>query len=47
MTFSNPWFTTILIGLIGWFHLKLLADLLNLKRLSRVVPAVMRSITPC
>ncbi len=44
MTFSNPWFTAIIIGLIGWFHLKLLADLLNLKRLSRVVPAVMREV---
>ena len=35
MTLSNPWFLLALIGLIGLFHIELLADFLNLSRLPR------------
>ena len=44
MNFSNPWFLATLIGTLGWFHLKLVADLLNLSRLSAEVPAPMRDV---
>lgn len=44
MTFSNPWFLAAVVGTLGWFHLKLVADLLNLSRLSGDVPARMRDL---
>lgn len=44
MTFSNPWFLAALIGTLGWFHLKLVADVLNLSRLSKEVPEPMRGL---
>ena len=38
MTLHNPWFLAALIGIVGWFHVKLLAEFLNLSRLSKEVP---------
>jgi len=47
MTTSNPWFLAAVIGILGWFHIKLLADLLNLSRLSKEVPEPMKDlVTP-
>ncbi len=44
MTFSNPWFTIALIGIIGWFHLKLVADLLNMSRLGAELPDSLKNL---
>ena len=47
MTLSNPWFLAAIVGILGWFHIKLLADLLNLSRLSKEVPEPMKDlVTP-
>ncbi len=39
---SSPWFLVTAIGVIGWFHVKLVADFLNLSRLSQEVPEPLR-----
>lgn len=44
MSLSNPWFVVALVGILGWFHLKLVADFLNLSRLGDDVPEVMRDV---
>jgi len=47
MNLSNPWFIAAVIGTLGWFHLKLFADFLNLSRLSPEVPEAMKDlVTP-
>ena len=47
MSLSNPWFVVALVGIVGWFHLKLVADFLNLSRLGNDVPEVMKDmVTP-
>lgn len=38
MTASNPWFLLALLATVGWFHVKLVIDFLNLHRLSKTVP---------
>ncbi len=38
MTIHNPWFLLALIATVGWFHVKLAIDFLNLHRLSKTVP---------
>ena len=38
MRLDNPWFLTALLGVLGWFHIKLVADFLNLSRLPATVP---------
>lgn len=46
MSLSNPWFLLALLGTVGWFHVKLFIDFLNLNRLSKEVPASLQdSIT--
>lgn len=42
MSLGNPWFLLALLGTVGWFHVKLFLDFLNLNRLSREVPAPLR-----
>lgn len=44
MSLSNPWFVVALVGIVGWFHLKLVADFLNLSRLGNDVPKVMKDV---
>lgn len=44
MTLSNPWFLLATIGILGWFHVKLAAEFLNLSRLSREVPEPLRDL---
>ena len=44
MRLDNPWFLMALVGVIGWFHVKLLADILNLRRLPDVVPEPLKDI---
>lgn len=44
MSVSNPWFLAALIGIIGWFHVKLLAELLNLSRLTKEVPEPLQDL---
>ncbi|MDB6118489.1 MAG: Ste24 endopeptidase [Verrucomicrobiaceae bacterium] len=44
MPISNPWFLAALIGIVGWFHVKLLAELLNLSRLTKDVPEPLRDL---
>ncbi|MDZ4289853.1 MAG: M48 family metallopeptidase [Prosthecobacter sp.] len=46
MTLSNPWFLVALLGILGIFHLELLATLLNLARLGRPIPAVLSDVFP-
>ncbi len=42
MNLSNSWFLAALVGIIGWFHVKLVAEFLNLSRLSKEVPEGLR-----
>lgn len=35
MHFDNPWFIAAILGTIGWFHVELVADFLNLSRLGK------------
>lgn len=44
MTLSNPWFLAAIVGILGWFHLELVAEFLNLSRLRRDVPEPMRDL---
>lgn len=44
MTFANPWFLAALIGIIGWFHVKLVAELLNASRLGDQVPDAFKDV---
>jgi len=44
MSVSNPYFLAALIGMIGWFHVKLAAEFLNLSRLSKAVPEPLRDL---
>ncbi len=44
MTLSNPWFLLAIIGILGWFHVKLVAEFLNLARLSKEVPEPLRDL---
>ena len=44
MSFSNPWYLAALIGALGWFHAKLVAEFLNLSRLSKEVPEALRDV---
>lgn len=44
MSLSNPWFVVALVGILGWFHLKLVADFLNLSRLGNEVPEAMKDV---
>ena len=44
MQLSNPWFLATLIGVLGWFHVELLAELLNLSRLGKEVPEPLRDL---
>ena len=44
MTVTNPYFLAALIGMIGWFHVKLAAEFLNLSRLSKDVPEPLREV---
>ena len=44
MSFSNPWFLAALTGIVGWFHLKLAADFLNLSRLGQTLPESLKGL---
>ena len=44
MSLSNPWFLAAILGILGWFHVKLLAEFLNLSRLSKEVPEPLRDL---
>jgi STE24 endopeptidase len=44
MQLDNPWFLMALLGVIGWFHVKLLAEVLNLKRVPLAVPGALRNV---
>jgi STE24 endopeptidase len=42
MTLSNPWFILALVATVGWFHIKLVLDFLNLHRLTKAVPEALQ-----
>lgn len=44
MTLSNPWFIAAIVGVLGAFHIELLAEFLNLSRLRRDVPDAMKDL---
>lgn len=46
MQISNPWFLAALLGILGVFHLELLATLLNLARLGKPIPPALDEVFP-
>ncbi len=46
MTFSNPWFIAAVVGVLGVFHLELIATFLNLAQFRHALPQRLRDIFP-
>jgi STE24 endopeptidase len=44
MTFSNPWFITALVGVLGVFHLEIIATFLNLAQFRHALPQRLKEI---
>lgn len=44
MTFSNPWFIAALVGVLGVFHLELIATFLNLAQFRHALPQRLKEI---
>lgn len=44
MTFSNPWFIAALVGVLGVFHLEIIATFLNLAQFRHALPARLKEI---
>ncbi len=43
MRFDNLWFVAAILGVVAWFHVKLIAEVLNAARLSSEVPEPVRN----
>ena len=41
---SNPFYLAAIVGILGWFHVKLIAEFLNLSRLRKDPPEAMREL---
>lgn len=46
MTFSNPWFIAALLGVLGVFHLEIIATFLNLAQFRHALPQRLKEIFP-
>jgi len=46
MTLSNPWFIAALVGVLGLFHLELIATFLNLAQFRHALPQRLKEIFP-
>ena len=44
MTFSNPWFIAALLGVLGLFHLEIIATFLNLAQFRHALPQRLKEI---
>ncbi len=44
MTFSNPWFIAALVGVLGLFHLEIIATFLNLAQFRHALPQRLKDI---
>jgi STE24 endopeptidase len=44
MTFSNPWFIAALVGVLGLFHLEIIATFLNLAQFRHALPQRLKEI---
>lgn len=44
MTFSNPWFIAALVGVLGVFHVELIATFLNLAQFRHALPERLKAI---
>jgi STE24 endopeptidase len=44
MTFSNPWFLAAVVGVLGLFHLELIATFLNLAQFRHALPERLKAI---
>ncbi len=46
MSLSNPWFIAAVIGVLGVFHLEIVATFLNLAQFRHALPQRLKDIFP-